>query len=384
MIIKGRSVKNGQFFASHLMNTEKNERVEIKEMRGLYADDVKEAFREMRLLAAGTRAENPYYHASLSPDPDEPALTSDQWEYAVDSLERNLGLDDHARFVVEHEKNGRTHRHVVWSRVDVDTMTVASDSFNYLAHNRTREELEQAFGHEPTPPPQERGTRIRDWEYFRAQESGIDPKELKAEVTELWRTSDSGRAFQAALDNAGYVLCKGDRRDFCLVDQAGDVHSLARRVDGAKSADIRARLTDIDRDSLMTVQQATAWVKEQTAEAGSLRTDEPVQETGDCEELAHTLNPKLRILEKLAQEPPKTSEVATSAEHLAQMREEAMRSLTDGQSSHESGRHAWETLRTRAAEASQGIEDKSGEFWRELVDKTEKRDNPHDEPELER
>ena len=40
------------------MKTEENERVSIGEMKGLYADDLPEAFRELRLLAAGTRAEN--------------------------------------------------------------------------------------------------------------------------------------------------------------------------------------------------------------------------------------------------------------------------------------------------------------------------------------
>lgn len=66
----------------------------------------------------------------------------------MDQLEQNLGLTDHARFQVEHEKNGRTHRHIVWSRVDLDTMNLASDSFTYLAPDKTRVELEREFSHE--------------------------------------------------------------------------------------------------------------------------------------------------------------------------------------------------------------------------------------------
>lgn len=56
MIIKGGARNSGGLFASHLMKTEENERVEVKEMRGLLADTVPEPFSEMRMVAAGTRA----------------------------------------------------------------------------------------------------------------------------------------------------------------------------------------------------------------------------------------------------------------------------------------------------------------------------------------
>ncbi len=263
MIVKGGSRKSGSFFATHLMKTEENERVSITEMKGLYAEDLPEAFRELRALAAGTRAENYFYHASINPREDE-RLTPEQWEFAVNRLEENLGLSGHVRFQVEHEKEGRTHRHIVWSRVDPDTMTITSDSFTYLAHDKTRAELEKAFDHEPTSPtpqPSQRKSReIPDWENFRAQESGIDPKEVKAEVTALWKQSDSAEAFIAALQHGGYTLCQGDR-GYCILDKAGDVHSLVRRIEGVKTADIRARLSGTPFDDLPTVAEASAAMK---------------------------------------------------------------------------------------------------------------------------
>ena len=261
MIVKGNSRSNAAFWAKHLLNAEENERVSVVEMKGLYADDVKEAFREMRLLAAGTRADKPYYIVSMNPREDE-RLTPEQWDIAVERLEAKLGLTDHARLQVEHEKEGRTHRHIIWSRVDVDSMTVVPTTNNYYVHAETARELEQLFDHEPTPvPPAPERDRFKDWETFRAQESGIDPKEMKAEITALWQQSDGGRAFQAAVEEKGYLLAKGDRRDFVLIDPEGDIHSLARRIDGAKAADIRAKMTDLDRDSLMTAQGASAWMK---------------------------------------------------------------------------------------------------------------------------
>lgn len=305
MIVKGNSRSKGAFWAKHLMNVEDNERVSVVEMKGLYADDVKEALREMRLLAAGTRAEKPYYIVSMNPREDE-RLTPEQWDIAVETLENKLGLEGHARFQVQHEKEGRTHRHIVWSRVDVDSMTVIPTTNNYYVHAETARELEQLFDHEPTPvPPHPERDRFKDWETFRAQETGIIPAEMKAEITALWQQSDGGRAFQAAIEEKGYLLAKGDRRDFVLIDPEGDIHSLARRIDGAKAADIRAKMGDLDRDSLMTAQEASAWMKgkEETENSGSsdvrVLPEEQAQEvTSERGEPSH--NPKLAVLEKYA------------------------------------------------------------------------------------
>lgn len=309
MIINGGARKSGGFFARHLMKAEENERVEIKEIRGLYAEDLPEAFREMRLLAAGSKAENYFYHANVNPREDE-QLTAEQWQETADRLERNLGLVDHPRIVIEHSKNGRTHQHYIWSRVDMDTGTVTPVTDNYYIHTQTARELEQAFHLSPVqlPSPPERD-RIKDWESFRGQDSGIDPKEMKAEITELWQQSDGGRAFQAAIEEKGYLLAKGDRRDFILIDPAGDIHSLARRIDVAKAADIRAKMGDLDRDSLMSAKEASAWVKgkEEAENSGSsdarILPEEQAQEvTSQTVEPSH--NPKLTVLEKYAHDHP--------------------------------------------------------------------------------
>ena len=88
---------------------------------------------------------------------------------------------------------------------------------------------------------------------------------MKAEVTELWNAADSARAFAAALEERGYVLCKGDRRDFCIIDPAGNEHSLARRIAGAKASDIRSRMAAIGRDALPSVAQGRAQAQQRRA-----------------------------------------------------------------------------------------------------------------------
>lgn len=268
MIINGASRKNGAFFARHLLRADHNERVQLVEMRGLGAETVPDAFQEMKAVASGTRCQNYFYHANLNTRADE-QLTPEQWAQAVDTLESELQLTGQPRFVIEHEKEGRTHRHVVWSRIDADTMTAIPDSLNYQKHERASRAIEEAFGHQAVPsvlvpdretPRPERNPQ--DWETFRGQETRIDPKAVRAEVTQLWQHADSGAAFAAALHEHGYILARGDRRDFCIIDQAGDEHSLARRISGAKAAEIRARMEGIDREGLPSVEEGRALARQ--------------------------------------------------------------------------------------------------------------------------
>ena len=273
MIIKGASRQNDRFFARHLVNTKDNTRVRLVEFRGFASENIGNAFREMKADAAGTRCENYFYHADLSPREFED-LDDAQWEEAADILERQLGLENQNRFVVEHEKNGRVHRHIVWSRIDTDTGKAISDSLTYKKHEAAAREIERAFGLQPVQsvlvkdregPRPER--RAKDWEGLRGSQTKFSPDQVKLEVTELWNECDSGKAFAAALTEHGYTLCKGDKRHFCLVDPAGNEHSLARRIAGAKAADVRARLVDIDRDSLPSVAGARTLNREERTPA---------------------------------------------------------------------------------------------------------------------
>jgi hypothetical protein len=269
MIIKGGSRQNGRFFAKHLTNAKDNERVRLVEFRGFAKDTIENAFREMKADAAGSRCQNYFYHADMNPRENE-HLTDEQWSRAVDTLEKELGLEGQPRFVVEHEKNGRVHRHVVWSRIDADTMTARSDSLTYGKHEAAARQIEQDCELQPVPSVLVEGRegprptrRARDWEGLRGSGSGLVPDDVTKQVTALWQQCDTGTAFKTALEENGYILCRGDRRDFCIVDPAGDDHSLARRIDGTKAAAVRERMKDIDRDSLPTVEEgremANAW-----------------------------------------------------------------------------------------------------------------------------
>lgn len=269
MIINGNSRSNAKFFTKHLLNAAQNERVEVKEIRGFVADNVPDAFKEIEIIGSATRAKNSFYHSNINPDEGE-TLTPEQWEQTIDTLEQKLGLEGQPRFVIAHEKNDREHVHVVWSRIDPDSMTAIPMENNYLVHTETARELERMFGHEPTPvPPHPERDRFKDWETFRAQESGIDPKTMKAEITALYRASDSGAAFQSGLEHSGYTLCRGNKQGvLCIVDSTGDSHALLRRIDGLKAAELRAFMADLDPQALPNVAEAIQLVKAEEENSG--------------------------------------------------------------------------------------------------------------------
>jgi hypothetical protein len=262
MIIKGDARGDGAQLGQYLVAPGENERVQVVEVRGVVATDVPGAVCEMEALAACTRMTEPLYHAQINSRARE-RLTDEQRAIAVDRLEAKLGLTAQPRVVVIHEKEGREHTHVVWSRTDVEHMRGIPISHNYLKHEQVARQLEREFGHERVqgahaerdgrPRPERRPSRA---EMQQADRTGMSPKDVKEQITEMWRRTDNGPSFAVALSQAGFVLARGDRRDFVVIDPKGGTHSLARRVEGATAKDIRARMVGVDPAQLPSVPQA--------------------------------------------------------------------------------------------------------------------------------
>jgi Relaxase/Mobilisation nuclease domain len=262
VIIKGTSCAGANRLAVHLTRTDTNERAEIKELRGVAAEELRGALLEMEAVAAGTRSTKPFYHGSINTRAEE-RLTEDQRMHAIDRLEAALGLIGQARVVVVHEKEGREHCHIVWSRIDLERMTAITDSHNYRKHEEVARGLEREFGHERVQGAhveregKERPERTPSHaEMLQAERTGLTPQDVKAQITELWRTTGTGQEFAVALWQAGYVLARGDRRDYVIIDPRGGTHSLARRIDGARVKDVRERMGDLEPGRLYSIGDA--------------------------------------------------------------------------------------------------------------------------------
>jgi hypothetical protein len=94
------------------------------------------------------------------------------------------------------------------------------------------------------------------YEHEKARRLGIDIHETRASIRACWDHSDNGRSFVAALADKGLVLARGERRGFIVVDPADGMHALRKRILGHTAEEVRARLSDIDRQKLPTVEQA--------------------------------------------------------------------------------------------------------------------------------
>lgn len=262
MILKGSQRAGGADLALHLMNEYDNERVEIAEIRGTVADDLYGALAEYDAIAAGTRCKKHLY--SLSINPPLP-LTRQQYRAAIDRIEKGLGLEGQPRAIVFHVKNGREHCHVAWSRIDSRTLKAVHISHDHMKLRTLARELAREFGLNlpeglAKDLRQERGAN-RDMtlaEKRQAEHSGITPEQRRKEITQAYRAADSATGFRAALTELGYELARGDRRGFVVVDRHGDVHSLARQIEGVRTKELAARLAPLTPAGSPSVEQARA------------------------------------------------------------------------------------------------------------------------------
>jgi Relaxase/Mobilisation nuclease domain len=269
VIIKGKARGNGRQLGQYLITPGENERVEVVEVRGAAAPDVPGAVLEMDAVSACARTAKPLYHATINTRANE-RMTAEQRMYAVDRLERELGFTGQPRVVVIHEKkdrNGdlREHCHIVWSRIDLEHQRAIRIDHNYRKHELVARELERELGFTRTQGAHiERDGQTRpgrtasQWELQQSERTGLSIGQVTKTVTDVWRRTDNGASFAIALDQEGYVLARGDRRQFVVIDPMGGTHSLARRVEGAKVADVRARMSDLDPAHLPSVKQGKA------------------------------------------------------------------------------------------------------------------------------
>ncbi len=285
MIIKGCSRGSPKQLAYHLQRVDTNERVSILEIQHPVAD-LEDAFFCWQTLSEGSRGKKGLYHANIDPA-EQYTMTDDQYMRSVDVLEEELGFQGQSRIVVKHEKHGRAHIHVVWCRMDYDTGTLRSDSQNYLKHEKASMRLELEFGHELVPGKHAKRDREQQPEFPRAEvdhaewqqaeRTGLNAAERKEQITALRAAADNALAFKNALEEAGYVLAKGDKRGMVLVDGEGEVFSLSRHVTDIKWKEFKAFMAPIDQAALPTVEEAKALHKQREEET-AVKAEKPAPE----------------------------------------------------------------------------------------------------------
>lgn len=210
-------------------------------------------------MSLGSRTRQALYHASLNLDRDDvTAMNEGKWLEAVAILEDELGLSGHPRAVVIHRKRDREHVHVVWQRVNSDSLKAASTSQSYRKHEVAARRIETLFGlrrvvgphtRQPgTPRPVAVATH-KDWQA--AERTKIPVESVVARIRGAWDASIDGPSFASELETRGLSLANG-RRGIVVIDDAGTPHSIGRRL-GLKAAEVREHLQGIDPTSLPSV-----------------------------------------------------------------------------------------------------------------------------------
>jgi hypothetical protein len=248
MILKAKERGNAPQLAQYLMSMRDNEHVELHELRGYVSDNLDAAFKEAEAIASQTKCQNHLFSMSLNP-PEGAHVSREDFERAVDQIEHKLGLDDHARALVFHEKEGRRHAHAVWSRIDTEEMRAKNMSFYKHKLMDVSRDLYLEHGWDMPKGMVDRSMRnplnFSRAEWQQANRSKQDPKMIKAAFQECWKNSDGTDALKASLEEKGFFLAKGDRRGVVAVDVRGETYSLSRWA-GVKAKDVRERIPDAE------------------------------------------------------------------------------------------------------------------------------------------
>jgi len=241
----------GGDLATHLLNEQDNEYVEIADLRGAIADDLHGAFAEWKAEASAmTKCQNELYSLSVNPDPAQAPMPRELYDEYIVRVEEALGLFGQPRAVVFHIKEdrngvGREHCHVVWSRIDVQEMKAIHMSFDHDKLMTVTRQFARDHGIELAPGYHKLEERRREthrqlslYEKFQEDSVGLRRQERSDLVTKLWNGRDTPSSFVEALEYHGYILASG-KRPYVLVDIYGDTNSLPKLIDD-KSVNTKA------------------------------------------------------------------------------------------------------------------------------------------------
>jgi hypothetical protein len=101
MILKGSQRGDGSDLAVNLMRADDSEHVELHQIRGFAADDLKGAFKEAEAFSRATKCRQYPFSLSLNPpDRASASVSVSLFETTIDKIEQRLGLEGQPRAIV--------------------------------------------------------------------------------------------------------------------------------------------------------------------------------------------------------------------------------------------------------------------------------------------
>jgi hypothetical protein len=250
---RGRSFHHAGLYYLHDKNASTSERVAFTHTENIPTQDPEKALKWMAHTAShaddikrraggkrnGDRCEKPVYSFSLSWHPEERPKKWDMIAAGRQAL-RVLGLQDHETVMVSHSDEPHAHLHLIVNLVHPETGKVNTLYRSRRQLSKWAEEYERGNGKIYCEQRVENNSKRAKGQKARYKEPELDQKAI---ITQLYKTTDSGEAFQAALAEHGFKIAEGKR--IVLIDRDGKIHSLFRQIEGVKAKDIRARLSDL-------------------------------------------------------------------------------------------------------------------------------------------
>lgn len=254
MINKAIRGRGDARLASYLTERADNDDVVELPARGVVADQFGSQLREIVARCQHGRTDRPILHLCVSPSS---AWTEAQYQRYLELYESEFDLAGQPRLAVHHSKNGRDHRHYVYSLVKRDGRVVDL-RHDYARREKIARVVEYEFGephvtgghnravaaaleregrHDVVASMREAGlldqrrpvTRMMAPRRLRGAAVANHHQRIARLVFEAWRSSDDGHSFQRALAERGLVLARGNQVSV-VVDQGGVVLPLARLI----------------------------------------------------------------------------------------------------------------------------------------------------------
>jgi hypothetical protein len=250
----GRSFEGAGMYYLHDKEALTKERVEFTHAENIPTQDPDKALKWMAYssIAAneakeqnrtpGRRIQNSVWTVSLSWHPEQKP-TKEEMVDAGRSWMKHRGLQEHQALMVSHNDEEHRHIHLIVNLVHPVTLKLNREavSRSKIQSSQWAEEYERKNGKIYCEQRVENNAKRRKGEYVKHREPEA---EFRAHVAQLYRQSDNGQAFKAALEQNGYRLAQGKR--IVVIDRDGKTHSLSRQIEGVKAKDIRAKLAGVE------------------------------------------------------------------------------------------------------------------------------------------
>jgi hypothetical protein len=279
MIIKGNTHDNGGKLADYLMAGGPGEVAKLLDMRGFATGDLHAEFLDIDLLRErATKADSALFHVQIrGVDGEGKKLTDAQLLEIADGVDLALGrhMTHQARAAVIHEGADR-HLHLAYDLIRqddeghcfVEKLGLYKTKLQLYAR-----EVEQKYGLQILSNERRPGARRAERnEFEEGRRLGRTPEqihEVRTAIMQAYHAADSGKAFKAAMQERNWEVAAGDRNCFVIVDELGGKHALNKKLTGMTLKEIDAKLGDLDRSSLPSVDQAKAMQLDRAAARAS-------------------------------------------------------------------------------------------------------------------